>query len=103
MKRFLWLFAVILGVSVCIHAQDLRGSISGQVTDPTGAAVVGAKITVTNMDNGAVSKVLSRQEGLYNAVGLLPGNYAISANADGFKSFDRNGITLQTSRMPRSM
>ncbi|MDR3793443.1 MAG: carboxypeptidase-like regulatory domain-containing protein [Terracidiphilus sp.] len=93
MKRFLWLF-LALCIGVTLHAQNSRGSISGQITDPAGAAVVNANITVTNTDNGAVTNVVSRQEGLYNAPGLLPGNYAIGVNAAGFKAFDRKGITV---------
>jgi hypothetical protein len=97
MKRFLWFLAACVAcIGIVAHAQNLRGSISGQVTDPTGAAIVGAKVTVTNTDNGAVTKTISRQEGLYNATSLLPGNYSISVTADGFKSFDRQGIVLQT-------
>jgi hypothetical protein len=93
MKRFLWLF-LALCIGVTLHAQNSRGSISGQIADPTGAAVVGANVTVTNTDTGAVTNTISRQDGLYNAPGLLPGNYAIAVNAPGFKAFERKGIPL---------
>jgi hypothetical protein len=97
MKSFIWFLAACVAcIGMVAHAQDLRGSISGQVTDPMGAAVVNAAVTVTNIDNGAVTKAVSRQEGLYNAPGLLPGNYSVTVNAAGFKIFDRQGIILQT-------
>jgi hypothetical protein len=96
MKRILWFSLVFLLVCASAHAQNMRGSISGQVTDPTGAAVVNAKVTVLSADTGAVTDTVSRQDGLYNAPGLMPSNYIVIVKAAGFKDFDRKGITLQT-------
>jgi hypothetical protein len=87
---------MLLLVCAVAYGQDLRGSIVGQVTDSTGAAVVDANVMVVNTDTGSMSVTVSRQDGLYSAVGLLPGNYSINVTAPGFKEFDRKGITLQT-------
>ena len=94
MKRFV-LFLLVLAGSYA-YAQDQRGSITGQVTDPTGADISNAAVTVTSTDTGAITHVNSTQEGYYTVPGLLPGGYTVKVNAPGFKSFEREGITLQT-------
>lgn len=94
MKRLLLLLVALVGTSA--YAQDLRGSISGQVTDPSGAAVLNATVTVTNTDTGAVTVVKTRQQGLYTASALLPGAYSVAVDSSGFTSYFQFGIHLQT-------
>lgn len=94
MKRFVLLLLVLAGSYS--YAQNLRGSITGQVTDPTGAAISNAAVTVTSTDTGAISHVTSTQDGYYTVPGLLPGGYTVKVSAPGFKGFERAGITLET-------
>lgn len=94
MKRLVLLFLVSMGVYA--YAQDSRGSITGQVTDPTGAALPNASVTVTNSDTGAVFHATTTAEGFYTAPDLLPGGYTVTVNATGFRGFERTGIQLQT-------
>lgn len=94
MKRLVLLFLVSMGVYA--YAQDSRGSITGQVTDPTGAALPNASVTVTNTDTGAVFHATTTAEGFYTAPDLLPGGYTVTVNATGFRAFERTGIQLQT-------
>jgi hypothetical protein len=93
-KHFVLFLLVVVGSYA--YAQDSRGSITGQVTDPTGAAISNAAVTVTSTDTGAISHVDTTQEGYYTAPGLLPGGYTVKVNAQGFKAFERAGVTLQT-------
>jgi hypothetical protein len=93
-RHFVLFLFVLAGVYA--YGQDSRGSITGQVTDPTGAAVAKAQITVTSTDTGAVSYVDSTSDGFYTAPALLPGGYSVEVNAPGFKSFVRDGIQIQT-------
>ena len=96
MKRFLFT-VILLGPLVSVaFSQDSRGSITGQVTDPTGAVISNAAVTVTSTDTGAISHVTSTKEGYYTVPGLLPGGYTVKVSAQGFKAFERSGIALQT-------
>jgi hypothetical protein len=95
MKR---MFAVLFMMltSIAAFAQNSRGSISGQVTDPTGAVIPKANVTVTSSDTGAVAHVTTTPEGFYTVPGLLPGGYAVRVDAPGFKVAVRSGIQLET-------
>ena len=77
------------------HAQETRSTISGHVYDKQGAAVSGARVLVTRTDTNAVVPLATNQTGYYEAPLLLPGSYAVSAEAGGFKKAVRDGITLQ--------
>jgi hypothetical protein len=63
-----------------------QGSIQGSVTDPTGAVVSGAKITISNKATGQVGTTTSSSSGTYNSGGLIPGDYVIRVEARGFKT-----------------
>jgi carboxypeptidase family protein/TonB-dependent receptor-like protein len=79
------------------HAQDTRSTIFGRVLDPQSAAVAGAGIVVTNMDTNAITRLRSNETGYYEASLLLPGNYQVSAEIQGFKKTLRSGIILSIS------
>ncbi|HKS72715.1 MAG TPA: TonB-dependent receptor, partial [Terriglobales bacterium] len=103
MKRFSPVFVALLVAlfvaafsgSKC-YAQNSRGSITGQVTDPTGAAIPFASVTVTDTETGAVQRVKTTQQGFYTAPGLLPDHYTVTVSARGFMLFKRTGIQLHT-------
>jgi hypothetical protein len=78
-----------------IFSQQGRGTISGTVTDPSGAAVPGAGITITSVGTNAVFSTQSNEEGFFTAPGLAVGEYVVSAERQGFKTAVRKGITLQ--------
>ncbi|MGA2888819.1 MAG: carboxypeptidase regulatory-like domain-containing protein [Terracidiphilus sp.] len=81
-------------------AQEFRGTISGTVTDPTGAAVPGASVEVQETQTGTVSRTASDSTGQYVVPFLLPGNYSITVKKTGFEAFTRSGITLQAQEHP---
>jgi hypothetical protein len=62
------------------------GSIVGTVSDPTGAVVPGAKITITDRATGQTLTTNSTSSGTYNSGALLPGNYMVNIGAKGFKT-----------------
>jgi len=76
-------------------AQEYRGQISGRVLDPSGAAVPGAHIVVTNLSKNSPSSTVSNEAGAYNVLYLSPGNYAITVTAPGFKKLERTGIEVR--------
>jgi len=84
------LLVFLLGVSCCLNAQTTvgTGSVAGTVSDPSGAAIIGARVTITNRDTGQVYRVSTNSAGAYNSGALLPGNYRIQVVAKGFISVE---------------
>src|SRR5579859_3738028 len=61
------------------------GSIQGTITDPTGAVVAGAQITIVGTDTGSTKTVVTDSAGLYSVGPLNPGNYTVNVTAGGFQ------------------
>jgi len=75
--------------------QSFYGSLVGTVSDPSGAALPGAKVTITSTAQGFRRTAVTGDDGAYNFVNLVPGNYTITVEKPGFKKNVRTGITLQ--------
>jgi outer membrane receptor protein involved in Fe transport len=75
-------------------AQAVYGSIFGTITDPQGAAVAGAKVTVTNVRKGTTDQTTTNASGNYNVTHLIPDVYNIKAEAAGFKPFEATNVTV---------
>ena len=99
LRQTLWLLlalagALLFGVTVS-HAQEVTGSISGTVTDPSGAAVKGAAVTLTNTDRGQdVRTVTTGGSGSYSAASLPLGTYTVKVVAAGFQTASVTGLVL---------
>ena len=78
-----------------VHAQTPTGTIAGNVTDHTGAAVARSRITITSRATGLSRKILTSEEGYYSAAALLPGDYQIIAETAGFTLLERSA-TVET-------
>ena len=83
-----------------LHAQEFRGTISGAVTDATGAAVPGASVLVKETQTGTINRTTSDAAGQYVVPFLLPGRYSITVTRTGFQTVLRNNITLQSQEHP---
>ena len=81
-------------------AQEFRGTISGTVTDPTGAAIPGAIVTIRETRTGTVNTTKSDSAGQYTAPFLLPGTYQVTINLAGFQQVQRDDIRLQSQEHP---
>src|SRR5271169_2180276 len=90
------LLLTVLFVTVSTWAQ-FNASIQGSVTDPSGAAVAQAKITLENVANHVASATTSDAEGGYRFVSLGPGSYKVSVEAPGFSKAETT-VTLQTNQ-----
>src|SRR5437016_12326381 len=84
-----------------VAAQETRGSLSGIVTDSSGAVVPGATMQLTNVDTGVVLSTTSNEAGLYRFLFLKRGKYKVVASATGFKTFERSSIPLSGSEAGR--
>lgn len=89
--------AAILPLSVA-NAQTLYGSITGNVTDSSGAAVPNAKVEVRNDATGLVKSILTDERGGYTMSDLLPGTYKVTFSASAFSSrvLDRADISVNS-------
>ena len=88
--------SVILCASGFCLAQNTNSSeIRGTVSDPSGAAIPGATVTILNVDTGVSKELTTNQDGIYDAVSILPGNYRITFSSKGFGNLVRDGITVQ--------
>ena len=74
------------------------GTITGTVTDPSGASVPGATVTVHNADTGSDRTVQTSEAGLYSATFLQPGHYDVTVTKAGFATTARQGLTVEVGR-----
>src|ERR1700680_2913145 len=76
-------------------AQEFRASISGRVTDSTGATVAGAEVIVTSVERSTPHRTLSNAAGRYVLEFLPPGHYTLTAEKPGFRKLVRDGLNLE--------
>jgi hypothetical protein len=91
LATFTLLVTCVLAASTVLLAQTTvsQGSIQGTITDPSGAVVGGAKITITHKATGQVITTASTNSGTYNSGGLIPGDYVLRVEAKGFRTSER--------------
>lgn len=75
--------------------QEGRCSLVGDVTDPSGAVVANATVTIANLDTGLTHTVKTNELGHYVAGGLALGRYSVKAESPGFKAVEKTGIVLE--------
>jgi hypothetical protein len=84
-----------LSLLFCMSAfAQFRSGIEGSVTDPSGAVVPDAKVTLTNVDTGVSQSVQSNAEGLFRFPSLGPGRYKLTAAKQGFSTTIQENIVL---------
>src|SRR5438105_12036994 len=101
MRLSLLLVCALSAASLFARSSTGTATMVGAVTDPTGAVVPGAKVTVTNKDAGFVFTSVSTSEGTWYIPNLNPGNYQLKIEASGFKTYIQDGISLRTAEEPR--
>ncbi len=89
--------ALVLMTSTFAFAQSqaTAGQIVGTVKDPQGAAVAGAKVTVSNLATGLTQNLTSNSDGLFRAVLLPPGDYTVKVSSSGFGEFTQTGYRVE--------
>ena len=89
---------VILAIAILAaspaYAQVSGATLSGTIIDPSGAAIAGAKVSVSNKATGVTRDVTSDDAGFYSAPNLLPGPYEVAASASGFSTTKQSDLTL---------
>lgn len=77
------------------YSQEYRATILGQVTDSTGASIPNATVKATKEDTNVSRETVTNNDGLFTIIGLDPGQYTVTATAQGFQLLRRAGIVLQ--------
>jgi hypothetical protein len=86
-------------VSAALAQAGASTGLIGKVTDPSGAAVPGVAVTITNVDTGNTRTVTTNETGDWEARFLTVGNYRVVFELSGFKTLRREGITVSTAAM----
>src|SRR5690349_2282367 len=100
MFRQIWI-ALLLASASSFAQTAGTATLLGNVTDSTGAAVVGARIAVTNPESAVTTATLTTTDGAYQVPYLAPGTYNVTVEAPGFKRYLREGLVLRTGEVPR--
>src|ERR1041385_149727 len=90
-------FCLILFIAASALAQTTNATLSGTVTDPTGARVPNVQVTAQNVQTGVALTNLTNEAGLYVFPSVQPGSYQLTAELPGFKTYVLNGITVNVS------
>src|SRR5262245_37916432 len=81
-------------LSLVAFGQTDRGTITGTVTDNTGAVVPGATVTATNLATNAVTAAVTTSDGVYSVLALQAGNYKVRIEKQGFKAAEIASVTV---------
>lgn len=97
-----WIAAVLLAVcSQPAASQILYGSLTGNVTDPSGASVVGATVTITQTETNQTRSTATNDAGIYNFPTIPGGTYEVRVQAQGFRTLVRKDVTVSTNAVAR--
>src|SRR5262250_294345 len=85
---------ILLATFLPAQAQSST-SLRGLITDPTGAVIPGAVVSLTNTGTGFKRQALTNEEGLYQFLQAPPGTYQVTVEKTGFTTASRDGVQLQ--------
>src|ERR1700738_5033505 len=88
------LLTFALLISLPAHAQVTGGTLSGTVSDPSGAGIPEAQLIIRNVATGVERTLTTSNNGFYTAVNLLAGRYQVTISAKGFATEMKSGITM---------
>jgi hypothetical protein len=94
LRKILVLFAFVALSAGITFAQAVSASITGTVTDASGAVVANSKVTITEMNTGVAHTVMSNDSGNFNLLNIPPGRYEVSVEMTGFKKDVRSNIDV---------
>ena len=93
--------ALLCSLSQPGFAQATSGTLTGQVTDPTGAVIPNANITITDTQHGTSVTTTTNGQGLFTRTQLPNSTYNVSVNATGFQPTQQNNVVVQVDRETR--
>lgn len=100
--RLFVLLSTLLLLAGSLAAQVTTGTILGSVSDPSGAALPGAKVTITEVNKNTTSRTVADDAGAFSVPFLVPGLYTISVEKDGFKKGLQQNLPLEVDQKARA-
>lgn len=101
MWTLILLFPLGFFSSLSVQAQSTYGAVTGFVTDPSGAAIVDAQVTLTNLGTSEERAQSTVADGLYSFVTVIPGQYRIEVEKQGFKRVTREPVVVEVQQSIR--
>jgi hypothetical protein len=99
-SKFCWralaVASVVLALALTAFPQEFRATLTGHISDPNGAAVTGATVTVTSQQTKEEKTATTSEDGNYTVPFLQPGTYTVNVTATGFKQAVSNTVELHT-------
>src|ERR1051326_811152 len=95
--RMKWICGILCLLLVCVtaSAQTVTGTLSGHVTDKTGAVIPGVKVTAVNATTGAVREATTNAEGFFQFNFVPIGTYDVTSAHDGFRVVKKTGVAVE--------
>src|SRR5580704_18418369 len=101
-KRTYLISVALLLSTAALNAQTTFGTIAGVVRDPGKAPIGGATITATKLDGNAIRTTISGSDGIYAFSDVVPGNYSITAQTEGFGDITVASVQVVAGRAART-
>jgi Carboxypeptidase regulatory-like domain/TonB-dependent Receptor Plug Domain len=96
------LLAILLSVAALLgYAQEVSAGLTGRVTDPSGAALVGASVKAKDLDRGTEFPTTTNDDGIYAFPRLPGGRYQLTVESKGFKTYVNSGVVLEVNQRAR--
>ena len=99
--KILLAVAALAGFAVCCLYAQTFGEVTGRVTDPSGAVIPGASVTLTNINTNAVRNVVTTEAGAYTFPSIPPGIYRLRTELPGFKAAASEPFEVQVQQVVR--
>ena len=96
--RSVLVLALVVLLSIAVYAQLPTSTLNGTVSDQQGAAVVGAKVSITSQGTGAVRETTTDAAGFYSISNLLPADYTVRIEAPKFATAEVKNVRLEVGR-----
>jgi hypothetical protein len=101
MDRFLRLSSTALVFILTLYAQSSTGTLTGIITDPSQANLPSVSIDLVSESTGVTEHTVTNQQGEYSFPLLQPGSYKLTAQVNGFRTYTRSGIVMESARTIR--
>src|SRR3954453_3408992 len=101
LPRLLWISALIMLLGICAFAQETTGSITGIVTDPSGAAIPNAKVEISGPAMVRTASATTDGTGTYNAGSIPAGQYIVAVTSQGFGTMRTMDVGVVLGRATR--
>ena len=92
---------LVFPLCLSVQAQSTYGAVAGSVTDSSGAAIVGAQVRLTNLGTSEKRTQSTVAAGLYSFVTVIPGQYRVEVEKQGFKRITREPVVVQVQQSTR--